>query len=138
MNICRERFEDLRGKERDIVVLYFYSCEIMQNPRFLTQEILHSIVEKYQTPIYVYSEKELRDRAREFLAFPSVFGHTVRYAMKANPQRNILKIFDQEGLSIDTSSDYEALRALDTGITPSKIQVSSQELGKHIYELIEK
>ncbi len=110
----------------------------MQYPRFLTQEIIDTITENYQTPVYVYSEKDLRDRAREFLAFPSAFGHTVRYAMKANPQRNILKIFDQEGLYIDASSDYEALRALNTGITPSKIQVSSQELGKHMYELIEK
>ena len=78
--------------------------------------------------MYVYSEKELRDRAREFLAFPSAFGHTVRYAMKANPQKNILKIFTQEGLHIDASSDFEALRALAAGIPAEKIQISSQEL----------
>lgn len=56
--------------------------------------------------------------------------------MKANPQRNILKIFDQEGLHIDASSDYEALRAIAAGISPEKIQLSSQELGKHMQELI--
>jgi diaminopimelate decarboxylase len=110
----------------------------MQTPRFLTPELVHQIAQNYETPVYVYSEKELRDRAREFMDFPSAFGHTVRYAMKANSQRNILKIFESEGLSIDASSDFEALRALAARIPAEKIQISSQELGKHAHELIEK
>jgi diaminopimelate decarboxylase len=68
----------------------------MNNPNFITPEITSHVREKYNTPVYVYSEKELRNRAKEFFSFPSAFGHTVRYAMKANPQKNILKIFDQE------------------------------------------
>lgn len=110
----------------------------MQTPHFLTPELVHEIVQNYETPVYVYSEKELRDRAREFKSFPSAYGHTVRYAMKANPQRNILKIFAEEGLYIDASSDFEALRALAADIPSKKIQISSQELGKHLRELIEK
>jgi diaminopimelate decarboxylase len=110
----------------------------MQTPNFITSELVSEIQNNYQTPVYIYSEKELRDRAKEFLSFPSAFGHTVRYAMKANPQRNILKIFNEEWLSFDASSDYEALRILDAGVNPNKIQVSSQELGKHMKELIEK
>ena len=110
----------------------------MNIPNFITPEIVSHIRENYQTPVYVYSEKELRDRARDFLDFPSAFGHTVRYAMKANPQRNILKIFDQEGLSFDASSDFEALRILAAGVHPDKIQISSQELWIHAKELIEK
>jgi diaminopimelate decarboxylase len=100
----------------------------MNTPRFLTSELVSQIAQNYQTPVYVYSEKELRDRAKEFMNFPSAFGHTVRYAMKANPQRNILKIFDNEGLFIDASSDFEAMRAIKAGISPEKIQISSQEL----------
>ena len=65
----------------------------MKTPRFLTHEHVAYIRENYMTPTYVYSEIELRKRAQEFLDFPSAFGHTVRYAMKANPQRNILKLF---------------------------------------------
>jgi diaminopimelate decarboxylase len=68
----------------------------MQTPNFITSELVSEIQNNYQTPVYIYSEKELRDRAKEFLSFPSAFGHTVRYAMKANPQRNILKIFNEE------------------------------------------
>jgi diaminopimelate decarboxylase len=109
----------------------------MNTPRFLTSGIVSHIRKNFQTPVYIYSEQELRDRAQDFLSFPSAFGHTVRYAMKANPQKNILKIFDQEGLSFDASSDYEALRILDAGIDPSKVQISSQELGLHSRELIQ-
>jgi diaminopimelate decarboxylase len=100
----------------------------MNTPRFITPEIVSRIQENYQTPVYVYSEKELRERAQDFLSFPSAFGHTVRYAMKANPQRNILKIFDNEGLSFDASSDFEVLRILSAGVDASKVQLSSQEL----------
>jgi diaminopimelate decarboxylase len=110
----------------------------MQNPRFITPELVSHVRNKFQTPVYVYSEKELRERARDFMNFPSAFGHTVRYAMKANPQKNILKIFESEGLSFDASSDFEALRILAAGISPLKIQVSSQELGINVKDLIKK
>jgi len=108
----------------------------MNTPRFLTPEIVSHVREHYRTPVYIYSEKELRERARDFLDFPSAFGHTVRYAMKANPQRNILKIFDQEGLSFDASSDFEALRILAAWVSPNKVQISSQELWNHAKDLI--
>ena len=110
----------------------------MHTPRFLTPELVSEIQQDFQTPVYVYSEKELRDRAREFINFPSAFGHSVRYAMKANPQKNILKIFQQEWLLIDASSDYEAMRAINAWIEPKNIQISSQELWNRAWELIEK
>jgi diaminopimelate decarboxylase len=100
----------------------------MQAPNFITRELVSEIQNNYQTPVYVYSEKELRERAQEFMSFPSVFGHSVRYAMKANPQKNILKIFNEEGLLIDASSDFEAMRAISAGIPAENIQISSQEL----------
>ncbi len=110
----------------------------MQEPNFITPELISKIQENYTTPVYVYSEKELRIRAREFIDFPSAFGHTVRYAMKANPQKNILKIFHQEWLLIDASSDFEAIRAISAGIPAKNIQISSQELGIHMKALVEK
>jgi diaminopimelate decarboxylase len=110
----------------------------MQTPNFITPEIVTHVKENHQTPVYVYSEKQLRERAREFMNFPSTFGHSVRYAMKANPQKNILKIFGQEGLLIDASSDFEAMRAISAGIATENIQISSQELWNHMQELVEK
>ena len=108
----------------------------MPTPRFITPEITSEINNNFITPVYVYSEKELRERAREFMTFPSAFWHKVRYAMKANPNKTILKIFESEGLYIDASSDFEALRALAAWIDAHKIQISSQELWNNIVSLI--
>ena len=110
----------------------------MKHPRFLNQEQVDYISENYTTPVYIYSENELRERAQEFLDFPSAFGHTVRYAMKANPQKNILKLFSDMWLSIDASSSFEAIRAIAAGVPAEKIQISSQELGEDMKELTKK
>lgn len=110
----------------------------MNTPRFLTQEHVDYISQNFQWPHYVYSEVELRKSAQAFLDFPSAYGHTVRYAMKANPQRNILKLFSSMGLFIDASTDFEAIRAIHAGVEPHMIQISSQELWLHAKELIEK
>ena len=80
------------------------------------------------TPAYVYNENLLVARARETLAFPNAFGLTVRYAMKACPNGNILRIFDREGLFVDASSVWEVERAVQAGIEPRKISLSTQEL----------
>jgi diaminopimelate decarboxylase len=68
----------------------------MHQLRFLNREQIENIQHHYQTPVYVYSEKELLGAADNFLSFPSAFGHTVRYAMKANSNKNILKIFHKK------------------------------------------
>lgn len=109
----------------------------MNTPRFITPEIVSQIQWNYETPVYVYCEKELKKSAQAFLDFPSAYGHTVRYAMKANPQTNILKLFSDMWLHIDASSDFEVLRAIAAGVPAANIQLSSQELGKHMQELVE-
>ena len=109
----------------------------MNTPRFLNQELVSQIRENYVTPTYVYSEKELQERAQEFLDFPSAYGHTVRYAMKANPQRNILKLFSDMWVSIDASSEFEVYRAIAAGVPAEKIQISSQEFPKNLKDLVE-
>ncbi len=105
-------------------------------PNFLTPEICHQIQRDFSSPTYVYSEQELSDRADEFLSFPSAYGLTVRYAMKANSNRNILKLFHDKWLYIDASSSYEAERAIAAWVAPEKIQISSQELSESFTELV--
>ncbi len=110
----------------------------MNQPRFLHREHTEYLSQNYQWPYYVYSESELRERAQELLDFPSAYGHTVRYAMKANPQRNILRLFSDMGLFIDASSSFEAIRAIAAWVPAAHIQISSQEIGNDIKELIQK
>jgi diaminopimelate decarboxylase len=79
----------------------------------------------------------LREAAEQVLALPAPFGFTPRYAMKANSNRTVLKLFDSMGLHIDASSGYEAERAMAAGIPGGKIQLTAQELPKNLKELVE-
>lgn len=104
---------------------------------FLTKADVNAIVQNYQTPLYVYSEQKLLEAADNFLNFPSAFWHQVRYAMKANANKNILKLFNSKGLKIDASSEFEALRAIDAGFTPKDIQISWQETPNSLWKLLD-
>ena len=100
----------------------------METLRFLTKAQVETIKNNYTLPVYVYSEAVLRQKARECLNFPNAYGLTVRYAMKANSNLNILKIFAQEGIHIDASSSFEVQRAIQAAhIDPKKIQLTTQE-----------
>ena len=75
---------------------------------FLTPELAESCsVAAGGTPLYAYSLSELKKAADECLAFPNAYGLTVRYAMKASPNKAILKYFSGRGIHIDASSGYE-------------------------------
>jgi len=102
----------------------------------LSPEQARYIADRYGTPTFVYDEQALENKAGEALAFPHAFGLTVRYAMKANPNKGILQLFDKLGLHIDASSGFEAERALIAGIDAHKIQLTAQELPTHLRELL--
>lgn len=106
--------------------------------RFLQPGQVCSLAAEFGTPLYVYSEDLLRQRAAETLEFPHPFGLTVRYAMKASPNRAILKIFSEMGLHIDASSGFEVHRAMEAGIPAEHISLSAQELPGDLGDLLDK
>lgn len=110
---------------------------MIESARFLSQETAENIRQEFGTPTYVYSERLMQEAAREVLALPAPFGLTVRYAMKANPNRSILKLFAAEGVEIDASSGHEAERAILAGIPAEKIMLTAQELPSNLKELVE-
>src|SRR6185503_696113 len=75
--------------------------------------------------------------ARAALAFPRAHGFTLRYAMKANPQRAILSLFRELGLHIDASSDHEVERALRAGFRPEHIRLTAQAPSRRLRETVE-
>ncbi len=105
--------------------------------RFLNEDQVRDVAATQGTPAYVYDEAGLRAHAADCLAFPNAFGLTVRYAMKANPHRRILRIFHEMGLHIDASSGHEARRAMAAGIPAQHISLSSQELPADLGELMD-
>ncbi len=97
---------------------------------FLSAERVRELAKDNPTPFYVTSRVVLSEQARKVMdAFDDVpFGLTVRYAMKAYPNPEIIRHFDSEGLYIDASSEYEAIEAIEAGVDPAKILLTSQQL----------
>lgn len=97
-----------------------------------------SLAAKYDTPLYVYSKEAFKHQGNLALAFKSPFGVTVRYAMKANPHKEVLQLFDKMGIHIDASSEYEAIQAVEAGISVDKIILNSQQLPRNFKSFIDK
>lgn len=108
----------------------------MQSLNFLKTEQIEYIKSHYETPIFVYSQSELEKYANMFIDFPNAFWVTPRYAMKANSNMNILKIFDKVWLHIDASSGYEVSRAINAWISGEKIQLTTQQYPENLEELL--
>jgi diaminopimelate decarboxylase len=104
------------------------------SPRVVTADVAAHVRERFGTPCYVYDRCALEAAARAALAFPAPFGFTLRYAMKANPSRGILRVFRALGLHLDASSDFEVERALQAGFAPGEIQLTSQMPSRRLAE----
>jgi diaminopimelate decarboxylase len=105
---------------------------------FLTPAEAAEVRERFGTPTFVYDRPTLEASARTALAFPRAHGFTLRYAMKANPQRAVLELFRELGLDIDASSDHEVERALRAGFAPGRIQLTAQAPSRRLREFVER
>lgn len=110
---------------------------VPETSRFLNFQKAKAIKEAFGTPVYVYDENTLVSQARKALNFPNHYGLKVRYAMKASPNAAILKLFSSMGICFDASSEHEVWRAINAGIKPFNISLSSQELPNDLKSLIE-
>lgn len=110
----------------------------MEDLTFLTPERAIAIREEFGSPVFVYDQTTLEASADAVLAFPNAYGVTARYAMKALPAAAVVQTLTRKGLKIDSSSGYEAERALRAGVAPGDIHITSQEVPSNLKELIEK
>ncbi len=82
---------------------------------------LRLLVEKYGTPLYVYSQKTF---VRHFKAYDEAYGsypHIICFALKANSNGAILRLLAREGCGADVVSGGELFRALRAGMPADKI-----------------
>src|SRR3954451_20752066 len=77
------------------------------------------LVREHGTPLYVVAEDDLRARAREFRA--AMGQHEVVFASKAFPCTDVLRVFHEEGLSVDVASGGELALALRAGFSGRRI-----------------
>ena len=101
----------------------------------VTGEQIARAAQTFGTPLYLYDQALIEEKCRTFLAMPHAFGLTVRYAMKANPNRALLRLIHGQGIGIDASSLNEALRAELAGIPAGEIMLTSQEVPRDLAEL---
>jgi diaminopimelate decarboxylase len=76
------------------------------------------------TPFYLYSHGTLQHHFRIFDAAFAEVPHIVCFAVKANSNTAVLRIFVREGGGMDLVSGGELYRALKAGADPSKIVYS--------------
>lgn len=79
------------------------------------------IVKQFGSPIYVYSERILRERCVELKNFVTYEKFIVDYSMKANSNPALLKIVREEGLEVDAMSPGEIYIAQMAGYKPEEI-----------------
>ena len=94
----------------------------------LTTGTIRQIAQTFGTPVYAYDERLIEEKCRAVLSMPNAFGHTSRYAMKANSNRMLLRIIHAQGMHIDASSLNEVRRAVLAGIPYEHILLTTQEV----------
>jgi len=88
------------------------------------------------TPRYEYSRAALQERVSYLKSLIAPYGLTVRYAMKANPYKDIIALLDENGVHFDASSSYEASELLALGIPGAHISLSSQQSAHNLPGLL--
>ena len=83
-----------------------------------------SLALQYGTPLYIYSEKSLRDHFSEFDKSAGEFPHLICYAVKANSNLSVLKLMVSLGAGFDIVSGGELARVLKAGGDPAKVVYS--------------
>jgi len=81
----------------------------------------HELVEKYGSPLYVYSEEILRTRCREMKNLVKYKNFKPHYSTKANANLELLKIIREEGISADAMSPGEIFVLMKAGYKPEDI-----------------
>jgi diaminopimelate decarboxylase len=95
--------------------------EVRGNLLYLGGIQAQKLVQEFSSPLYVYEEATLRERARELQKAIGYKPKQVKYSCKANTNIEIMKIFREEGLGIDAVSKGEVFASLEAGFDPSEI-----------------
>ena len=82
---------------------------------------IEEICNERETPFYLYSYGEFKERMNRFQEAFSGIKSLICYALKANSNSALLSVVQREGMGADVVSGGELHRALQAGIPPEKI-----------------
>ena len=85
---------------------------------------VQDIAKKFDTPVYCYSYKKLKENINNFKKNFYSFSPLICFAIKSNTNMNLIKEIGKLGLGADVVSMGELMMALKAGIDPKKIVFS--------------
>ena len=95
---------------------------------------INKVIEKFETPIFCYSQKKIKENINNFKKSFKSFSPIICFSTKSNSNLEILKEIKRNGLGADVVSKGELMIALKAGINSKKIVFSG--VGKTRSELI--
>ena len=97
-------------------------------PTRLDPTLIPKIAGQWGTPVYLHDQEYIEKSCEQLLNMPNAYGLHVRYAMKANSDRTVLRVVTSKGLDLDCSSLDEAARAHAAGIPYGRMMLTTQEV----------
>jgi len=94
---------------------------------------VQDIAARVGTPFYLYSSATLQQHYRVFDQAFAGMSHVVCFAVKANSNLAVLRLFINEGSGVDIVSGGELFRALKAGVDPARVVYSG--VGKRPEEI---
>jgi diaminopimelate decarboxylase len=104
-----------------------------------------ALAREHGTPLFVYDLDRYRENARRFQAALATAGipYRLRFAIKANPDREVLAVFrslgapgSPESVGIDACSPGEVTRALECGFRPEEISYTGTNVSERDLDVI--
>ncbi|MDB6019080.1 MAG: lysA [Pedosphaera sp.] len=81
---------------------------------------VESLVKKYGTPLYIYSQRTLTEHFQKLDRALSSLDHLICFAMKSNSNQAVLRTLGNLGSGFDIVSEGELRRAMAAGADPGK------------------
>jgi diaminopimelate decarboxylase len=117
----------IRGREKRNKSMVWWENQFLKVKKqrlYLGGTAASTIAKEFGTPLFVYSRAQILANYRrlaEAFAGQTNMNRRICYAMKANPNRRILKILKAAGAWIDAVSPGEVKEAIAAGFPPEKI-----------------
>ncbi len=97
---------------------------------------VQDIIEKYDSPLYIYDEATLREQCRKIKNIVDLPNFRVYYSAKANTNIKLLQIIRSEGLCVDAMSLGELQQEEIAGFTKDEILFLSNNVPPKALEII--
>ena len=91
------------------------------NQLYVEEVSAEELVNKFGTPLYVYSRNHFINQYKKFDTAFKEIDHQIFFAMKSNFNLSVIDTFVKLGSGVDVNSEGELFRALKTNVTSDKI-----------------